>query len=126
MKEGLVEPLFRSTGMVILIFLMIDGYFVFFLYRRATREIRARGELEKAQQKTILELQKAMNEIKTLEGILPICSFCKKIRDDKGYWEQVEAYFHKCSKAEFSHSICPDCMKKYYPEEYEPIMKEKD
>lgn len=66
--------------------------------------------------KLIGELQKALNEIKTLRGILPICSYCKQIRDDKGYWNQIEAYIEDHSHVDFSHSICPKCAKKYYPE----------
>lgn len=58
----------------------------------------------------------AMAEVKTLSGLLPICSHCKKIRDDKGYWNQIEAYIHKHSGAEFSHGICPECARKFYPE----------
>ena len=54
--------------------------------------------------------------VKRLEGIFPICSHCKKIRDDKGYWNQIEAYIEKHSDAEFSHSICQECAKKYYPD----------
>jgi AmiR/NasT family two-component response regulator len=60
------------------------------------------------------ELERAAFEIKTLRDILPICSICKNIRDDKGYWSQVEEYFRKYSNTEFTHSICPECMKKYY------------
>ncbi len=71
-------------------------------------------ELEKANR----ELQKALSEIKELSGLLPICSSCKKIRNDNGYWEQIEGYIRDHSKAEFSHSICPDCAKKLYPEFY--------
>ena len=63
------------------------------------------------------QLQKAMAEIKTLNRMLPICSHCKKIRDDKGYWQQVEAYIHDHSGAEFSHGICPECSRKYYADE---------
>lgn len=62
------------------------------------------------------ELEKALSEIKTLRGILPICANCKKIRDDKGYWNAVEDYIRNHSEAEFSHSICPECSKKLYPE----------
>jgi PleD family two-component response regulator len=62
------------------------------------------------------QLQKALDEIKSLRGILPLCSFCKKIRDDKGYWEQVDVYIYKYSEADISHSICPDCMKEHYPD----------
>ena len=69
------------------------------------------------------ELSKALEEIKTLRGILPLCSFCKKIRDDKGYWEQVDVYIHKYSDADISHSICPECVKKHYPQEFEDIQQ---
>ena len=62
------------------------------------------------------ELQKAVDHIQNLEKILPICSFCKKIRDDAGKWEQVEAYVSKRSGALFSHGICPECMTKHYPD----------
>ncbi len=55
------------------------------------------------------------SELQILRGILPICSFCKKIRDDKGYWEQVDIYLHKYSEADIIHSICPECMKIHYP-----------
>ena len=69
-------------------------------------------ELEKANQ----ELQASLDNVKTLRGLLPICSSCKKIRDDKGYWNQIESYISDHSDADFSHSICPDCVKKLYPE----------
>ena len=62
-----------------------------------------------------LELKWAKEEIKTLQGIIPICSFCKKIRNDKGYWDRVESYLTMKTDALFSHSICPDCMKEHYP-----------
>ncbi|MFH2057271.1 MAG: response regulator [Pseudomonadota bacterium] len=62
------------------------------------------------------ELNAALDRIKTLEGIIPICCVCKKIRDDKGYWEQIEQYISKHSKAAFSHGICPECMESQYPE----------
>lgn len=55
-------------------------------------------------------------EIKVLRGFLPICASCKKIRDDKGYWNQIESYIRDHSEAQFSHSICPDCAKKQYPD----------
>jgi len=64
----------------------------------------------------IEELHKALAEVKTLNGLLPICSHCKKVRDDKGYWNQIESYIHKHSDAEFSHGICPECAKKYHPD----------
>lgn len=64
------------------------------------------------------ELQKAVSKIKTLSGFLPICASCKKIRDDKGYWNQIESYIRDHSEAEFSHSICPECAKRDFPEIY--------
>ncbi len=60
------------------------------------------------------ELQKALDELKKLSGILPICSFCKQIRDSHGDWQKLEFYIHQHSDAKFSHSVCPDCMKKHY------------
>ena len=62
------------------------------------------------------ELTKALAEVKTLSGLLPICASCKKIRDDSGYWEQIEEYITERSDTQFSHGICPECMKKLYPE----------
>lgn len=61
----------------------------------------------------IAELQVALAQIKTLQGILPICMYCKKIRDDKQYWQQVESYVSTHTEAQFSHGVCPDCYKKY-------------
>jgi PAS domain S-box-containing protein len=79
-------------------------------------DITARKQVEEQREELIDALQKALSEVKTLRGFLPICSYCKKIRDDKGYWSQIESYIHKHSDAEFSHGICPECAKKYYPD----------
>ncbi|MCX5826432.1 MAG: PAS domain S-box protein [Deltaproteobacteria bacterium] len=73
---------------------------------------------EKDREKLISELQNALSEVKKLSGMLPICASCKRIRDDNGYWEQIESYIRGHSEAEFSHGICPDCAKKLYPELY--------
>jgi hypothetical protein len=62
------------------------------------------------------ELQLALDNVKVLTGLLPICANCKKIRDDKGYWEAVDGYFTKHSGVRFTHGICPDCIEKYFPE----------
>lgn len=67
------------------------------------------------QKRLIKELQRAVASIKTLSGLIPICASCKKIRDDQGYWNQLEAYISEHSGAEFSHGICPDCAIKIYP-----------
>ena len=66
----------------------------------------------------IADLQEALAKVKTLSGFLPICASCKKIRDDRGYWNQIEAYIAEHSEAEFSHGICPECSEKLYPDIY--------
>ncbi len=78
---------------------------------------------EEERERLIEQLKKALNEINTLRGILPICSSCKKIRDDTGYWNQIEYYISIHSDAEFSHGICPDCAEKLYPDEFNPYKK---
>ena len=76
------------------------------------------------QNKLISELQDALAKVKKLSGLLPICSGCKKIRDDNGYWNQVEEYVASHTEAEFSHGLCPDCLKRLYPEYAEDILDE--
>jgi DNA-binding NtrC family response regulator len=83
------------------------------------RDRLARQRAEAERERLIGELQEALAKIKTLRGLLPICAACKKIRDDQGYWTQVEVYVREHTEAEFSHSICPDCAVKFYPELYE-------
>jgi len=79
-------------------------------------DISMRKTAEREREELIQNLQKALSEVKTLRGFLPICASCKKIRDDKGYWNQIETYVREHSEAEFSHSICPECAKSLYPE----------
>jgi PAS domain S-box-containing protein len=78
-----------------------------------TEDITNQKTMEKEKDRLICELQEALAKVKTLSGILPICSSCKKIRDDKGYWRQLETYIRDHSKAEFTHSLCPECANKY-------------
>jgi hypothetical protein len=78
------------------------------------KEIAARIKIEKEREKLIHDLQRAASEVKILSGLLPICSHCKKIRDDKGYWNSIETYIHEHSEAKFSHGICQECIKKHY------------
>ncbi len=78
--------------------------------------IRERKLDEQKREKLINELQEALAKVKTLSGMLPICANCKMVRDDKGYWKQIESYIRDHSEAEFSHSICPACVRKLYPE----------
>jgi PAS domain S-box-containing protein len=80
------------------------------------RDITHRKQREKERDRLIESLQENLAKVKTLSGLLPICASCKKIRDDKGYWNQIEAYIRDRSEAEFSHGICPDCSEKLYPE----------
>ncbi len=76
---------------------------------------------EEEKEKLIDDLQKALYDVKRLNGLIPICANCKKIRDDKGYWEEVEKYISERSDVDFTHGLCPDCMKKLYPDIYEKI-----
>ena len=71
---------------------------------------------ERERDRLIIELREALKHIKRLSGLLPLCSHCKQVRDDKGYWNQIDAYLQEHSDVDISHSICPDCAKKYYPE----------
>ena len=91
--------------------------FVIVWNRRLAREIEERKKAEAEKERLIQTLTTAIDEIKTLRGILPICSNCKKIRDDKGYWTRIETYIANHSEADFSHSICPDCMQNLYGQE---------
>ena len=86
-------------------------------------EIR-RLETEKVH--LIKQLRSSLEKVKQLKGFIPICASCKKIRDDKGYWNQIESYIRKHSEAEFSHGICPDCVKKLYPDIAEHVFQKKE
>jgi FixJ family two-component response regulator len=79
------------------------------------RLINEKRKAEEEKEKIIKKLENSLAHIKTLRGLLPICSYCKNIRDDKGYWQQIEIYITENSEADFSHGICPDCMRKLYP-----------
>ncbi len=80
------------------------------------RNLEKRDEAEQAQDQLIQKLREALAEVKQLSGLLPICSSCKKIRDDQGYWNQIENYLKQHSEAEFTHGICPECARRLYPE----------
>ncbi len=80
------------------------------------QDISERKRSEEERERLIVELQEALARIKTLSGLLPICSSCKKIRDDKGYWSQIETYIRDHTEADFSHGICPVCADELYPE----------
>ena len=80
------------------------------------RDISQRKRQDAERLQLIQELTEALARVKTLSGLLPICASCKKIRDDKGYWQQVETYISQRSEADFTHGICPDCVERLYPE----------
>jgi PAS domain-containing protein len=79
-------------------------------------EVVERKRAQNERERVIIELQMALAQVKKLSGLLPICASCKKIRDDQGYWQQIEAYIRDRSEAEFSHAICPECARRLYPD----------
>lgn len=99
----------------------------FFWVRSLSLQIKKRDQAERAKERLIVKLQNALEEIKTLSGLLPICASCKKIRDDKGYWNQIESHIQHHSEAKFSHGICPECLENLYDgqEWYGKMKKEK-
>ena len=88
------------------------------------QDITKRKLAEDLKEELIIKLQEAQEEVNLLSGLLPICATCKKIRDDKGYWNRMESYISNHSKVKFSHGICPDCAQKSYPELYKEIIKD--
>jgi len=99
-----VDPIFSPAGSLV-------G--AVHIARDVTRRVRIQNERETL----VSDLKKAVKQIKTLNGLLPICASCKKIRDDKGYWNFIESYIESHSQASFSHGLCPECMKDLYGDE---------
>lgn len=90
---------------------------VLYVYKsKLQNEMMERIKADEGRKKLIEDLRKAIDTIKLLRGFIPICASCKKIRDDKGFWIQVEQYISERSEVEFTHSICPSCMEKLYPD----------
>jgi hypothetical protein len=109
-KNDLDGLLFNSNALLMLIAagLLLSVLVISFIARRSfIKQELAESEREKF----IVELQKALDEIKTLQGIIPICMYCKKIKSGKGIWDQLEIYIEEHSDADFSHGMCPDCYK---------------
>jgi len=96
-----VERIEDSTGRTLFILVMLE-------------DISERRRAAEEREHMIDELKEALASVKTLRGLIPICASCKKIRDDKGFWSQVEVYVRDRSEAEFSHGMCPDCIKRLY------------
>ncbi len=91
----------------------------FFVFLLGALSEQSKNRYIRAVEKSHADLKEALEKAKTLKGLLPICAWCKKVRDDKGYWAQVEVYFGKHTDAEFSHGICPDCEKRLVEREGE-------
>jgi hypothetical protein len=108
--EFRLEPHFYQTHWFYLLLVLGIGGIVYGFFRlRLWQHHRKERELR-------MRIQEALANIKILRGLIPICASCKKIRDDKGYWDQIEEYIETHSDATFSHGICPDCAQKLYPE----------
>lgn len=99
-----VDPIFSKTGN------MINAVHI-------ARDVTQRILIQEERNKLFLDLKKSLAQIKTLSGLVPICSYCKKIRDDKGYWSLLESYIEKHSEVSFSHGMCPECSEKLYGRE---------
>jgi PAS domain S-box-containing protein len=93
------------------------------IYEGFISDITDRKRIEAEKDRLITELEESMAQVKLLSGLLPICANCKKIRDDKGYWNQIEEFIGSHSEVQFSHGLCPDCLKELYPEYSDNILK---
>ncbi|NJD55244.1 MAG: hypothetical protein FIA94_02425 [Nitrospirae bacterium] len=122
-----IRKILRKLIYSFILILAIVAVLTYVIIRKGVREMnlrwaaedeiaRHRDSLEELVDQRTAELRQALSEVKTLSGFLPICASCKKIRDDKGYWNQIEAYIGERSDAEFSHGICPECAKRLYPD----------
>jgi len=115
-KDGTEFPVEVTAGSM-----EIDGTNYIFAF---DRDISVRKLAEKENEELIMHLRQAIENIRTLHGLLPICAWCKKVRDDSGYWKKVEDYIEEHSHATFTHGICPDCLKKAEPELFKEIAQE--
>ena len=128
LQSRIVFILFLSSVLLFLSFLIL-----YFSYGSLIQKIvelnraltQSNENLEHQVEQRTQKLQKALDEVKTLKGILPLCSYCKKIRNDKEEWQEVDSYIYAHSQADISHSICPDCAQIHYPEEYKDIYGKK-
>ncbi|HCY85577.1 MAG TPA: hypothetical protein DHV36_10620 [Desulfobacteraceae bacterium] len=112
------------------VYVMFFGFFAIVIsvlwVRTLSSHIKKRQKTEREKERLIVKLQNALTEIKTLQGIVPICAKCKNIRDDRGYWNLLETYIEQHSDASFSHGLCPDCTEKMYGnQEWYQKMKQK-
>ena len=106
-------------GILVLDIGIVSGFIMMNSQRLEEELILSRQSLDQ----TLQELQQTLSEVKILSGLLPICAFCKKVRDDSGYWQQIERYIRDRSDADFSHSVCPECIKEHYPDLADEVLK---
>lgn len=88
-----------------------------------SEDISEQKRVERDRERLIGELRRALDEVETLRGLLPICASCKKIRDDNGYWNHIEVYFSSRSQVDFTHTLCPDCIRRLYPDYWHQFQK---
>ena len=91
-----------------------------------SEDITEKKNAERDRLKLIRDLRSALEEVETLRGLLPICASCKKIRDDKGYWNHIEVYLSRHSDMDFTHTLCPDCIRHFYPEYWRQIQQKSE
>lgn len=110
------NELFEISNYIISLIVFTLFIALSYAFYKAYSNIKIRDQIEKQLIAQKIDLEKALDEIKTLKGIVPICSYCKKVRDDEGFWQQVGDYINKHSDASVSHGICPDCVKEHFPD----------
>lgn len=110
------NELFEISNYIISLIVFTLFIALSYAFYKAYSNIKIRDQIEKQLIVQKIDLEKALDEIKTLKGIVPICSYCKKVRDDEGFWQQVGDYINKHSDASVSHGICPDCVKEHFPD----------
>ena len=122
-EPGVSRTVIIRWAVIIVLCGLLIFALVFFWTRSLQREIQARKKIEEERNALIDQLKQTLKEVKTLRGFLPICSNCRKVRKDSGYWQQIEAYIQEHTDAKISHGICPECMRELYPELAEKIIK---
>jgi len=110
--HGGFSPLWWESLLMFPVAMICSGYISWRIMQTRLSEYRRWSSERHAR----VALQSAVEQVKTLSGLLPICAYCKKVRDDSGYWHEVESYIRRHSTADFSHSLCPDCGEEHYPE----------
>lgn len=122
-EPGVAHNVIIRWAVIIVLCGLLIFALVFFWTRSLQREIQARKKIEEERNELIDQLKQTLREVKTLRGFLPICSHCRKVRKDSGYWQQIETYIQEHTDAKISHGICPECMRELYPELAEKIIK---